>query len=870
LIDPSSRGVVNESPLDLYWSHVDRQPHESPLDGWLDDHRDRPYVLVAGDAVIARWGGGRNVENDVDALAMLEALEGSGIGIEPDPRLAGHFFGPNEPVLLFDLPAGDSGFPSQAYRAGAAVVRLGIVVAASDGKVVDEEKAALRERAAHMLGLSTGEQQRLRAYAEWLIQVPAPLDVDERDTVATWTAEDRRLIGHFLVAVAGADHHVAAPEHWVLKGIFGVLGLTQSDLSESIASLTAHREPVDSGCQTEAVKSILNSTPSVTTVLSSLAAPPAQQSPKVMPAPGPREASWGIRQWEDWFAGQWKTLQTRGAGGILGLIPDHARWEAFARVWRERRPDQVLERLEDYPHALIALIDGLAFFAYDEGRYWPQFGREIWPVSLIQQGRIRAGYKSACDQLRLPFISGKGGELAVATAVYQIGIPISMWADALEFAESILRKPGWTSWDSRRWTTEVENRTPTRPRLRAFLTNNEAAAREIVAEMGEVRELARVHPEATIADLRRLRPSSPLRDEYFDDVPETADFLRPGDPMSLLAHLPFVGWDREKLALYLNLPAVPKSHTSWIVNGIRPPARATPIRLRIGRAAFVRRISVTLDGPEPASFDLEGIDPWGILNLSRGRLVRWSAGRDITLVSDEYMLVRERPFESIELHGFDTRNYDVNSETRLSDGSSCFVSVLSPERDDAWASVGWQEGQGGAIGEQRIDLRPRRSIGRSTAVDDGSFEHIPTPSLPWFFLKPGPYRPMRAADLKNDEQIIQIVRGGSPLARERLARYQTTGVVAATRDSWRIDCERLLIEKRGESVVTHFYGLPSHLWALRMKVGSFAGVNDCDLPADVEIVELGELAAMRMTWPSRFETAIKARAKDLVADVIAR
>ena len=869
MIEPSHKGVVNESPLDLYWSHVDRETHESPLDGWLNNHRDRPYALVAGDAVIARWSDGRNVENDVDALAMLETLEGSGIAIEPDPRLSGHFFGPNEPVLLFDLPAGDSSFPSQAYRAAAAVVRLGIVVAASDGKVVDEEKATLRERAAHVLGLSNGEHQRLRAYAEWLIQVPAPLDVDERDTVATWTSEDRRLIGQFLVAVAGADHHVAAPEHWVLKGIFGVLGLTQADLTEGIASLAEHEDPVDSACQTDAVKSILNSAPSVTTVLSSLAASPVQRARKPTPVLGPREASWGIRQWEDWFAGQWKMLQARGAGGMLGLIPDRARWESFARVWRERRPDQLLERLEDYPHALVALIDGLAFFAYDEGRYWPQFGREIWPVSIVQQTRIRAGYKWACDQLRLPFISGRGCELAVATAVYQIGIPISMWADALEFAEAILRKPGWSSWDSQRWESEVDNRTPTHPRLRSFLTNNEVSAREIVAEMGAVRDLARDNPDATIADLRRLRPSSTLRDEYFDDVPETADFLRPSDPVSLLAHLPFVEWDRERLAVYLSLPAVTEAQTSWVVNGQRIPARANPIRFRLGHAAFARRISVTLDGPEPASFDLDGIEPWGILNLSRGRLVRWSGAPELTLVSDEYMLISERPFAAIELHGFDTHNYDVNSETRLADGSCCYVTVLSPERDDASVTVRWRDGHSDAVQEKRIGLRARRSVGRSTG-NESEFEHIPTPSLPWFFLKPGPYRPMRAADLKNDEQIIQIVRGGSPLARERLARYQTTGVVAATRESWRIDCERLLIERRGDTVVTHFYGLPSHLWALRMKVGSFTGVNECDLPADVEIVELGELAAMRMTWPSRFETAIKARAKDLVADVIAR
>ena len=868
LVDPSANGVVNESPLDLYWSHVDRQHDDSLLDGWLSYHRDRPYVLVGGDVVIARWCGGRAIENEIDALAMCEALEESGLAIEPDPRLSGHFLGHNEPALLFDLPDGDAAFPSQAYRAAAAVVRLGIVVAASDGKVVDEEKAVLRERAAHVLGLSAGERRRLRAYSEWLIQVPAPLDVDERDTVSTWTPADRHLIGRFLVAIAGADPHVAAPEHWVLRGIFGVLGLTRTELSEAIASLSLPQGFPDVSDQIGVGEPVGGSTQAITSILSSLASSSALQSQAGPSGPSAPESSWGIRQWEDAFARQWKTTQTSGAGGMLRLIPDRTRWELFARVWREQRPDKIVQRLDDYPHALIVLFDGLAYFSYDEGRYWPQFEQEIWSSSHAYQALLRAAYRKACDLLRLPFITGLGGELAVATAVYQIGIPISMWADALEFAEAILRKPGWSAWDSQRWQSEVYNRTPTHPRLRSFLINNEASAREIVAEMSAVRDLARDNPNATIADLRRLRPSSTLRDEYFDDVPETADFLRPSDPISLLAHLPFVEWDREKLAVYLNLPAVTEAQTSWVVNGHRMPARANPIRFRLGHAAFARRISVTLDGPEPASFDLDGIEPWGIMNLSRGRLVRWSGAPELTLVSDEYMLISERPFAAVELHGFDTRNYDVNSETRLADGSCCYVTVLSPERDDASVTVLWRDGHGDAAQEKRIGLRARRSVGRSTG-NEGEFEHIPTPSLPWFFLKPGPYRPMRAADLKNDEQIIQIVRGGSPLARERLTRYQKTGVVAATRDSWRIDCERLLIERRGDTVVTHFYGLPSHLWALRMKVGSFTGANDRDLPADVEIVELGELAAMRMTWPSRFESAIKARAKDLIADVIA-
>ena len=166
-----------------------------------------------------------------------------------------------------------------------------------------------------------------------------------------------------------------------------------------------------------------------------------------------------LEKWEVSFDDDLETLDptTRHkAGSLLPLIPDREQWTAFLTTiqseWIAWRHD-----LSRYPACLLFLYGGLAFYKYNECVFWPHFakatGQELIPPN--QQSKINQAFSWALERLGfriLRKVSHRTLHLLetelpvedsttsyVGSAIYQIGIPLSLWDGFLEICE-------WASW----------------------------------------------------------------------------------------------------------------------------------------------------------------------------------------------------------------------------------------------------------------------------------------------------------------------------------------------------------------------------------------------------------------------------------------
>src|SRR5437879_13596464 len=73
--------------------------------------------------------------------------------------------------------------------------------------------------------------------------------------------------------------------------------------------------------------------------------------------------------------------QRQKAGALLFVVPHRAKWDEFLesikgewQIWRSN--------LGQYPNCLVVLCGGLAFFEYDEKRFWQYFAYHVGCKSL--------------------------------------------------------------------------------------------------------------------------------------------------------------------------------------------------------------------------------------------------------------------------------------------------------------------------------------------------------------------------------------------------------------------------------------------------------------------------------------------------------
>lgn len=424
-----------------------------------------------------------------------------------------------------------------------------------------------------------------------------------------------------------------------------------------------------------------------------------------------------LENWEVSFNDKLESLDAtirHKAGALLPLIPDREEWTRFLATvqseWGAWEHD-----LNRCPACLVVLYGGLAFYEYEERQFWPHFarstGKELIPPN--EQTEINQAFSRAAEHLGfriLRKVSHRTLKLLeielpvedsttsyVGSAVYQVGIPLSFWDGFLEICEWASWQDNWNALSDEDWAHAVNKRTGGRTRLSKFLIDNRKATTDLINEVLEARKILSSDKDLAISDISQ---ACFLRREYFDEVPETAEFLRPKDPESLLRDRAQLVWSDGHVCL--RLPGVPahKLPATWQVDKNFQPAATTPRELILNSSAFQPSINLRLvSGSNVETQKLHGISPWGLFDLdSGGRLV--SSGRE-QLPLHSYILVSPNKIEAIDRKGFEETDNPSNDPFQLADGTTCFVTYLWPDPNRKFTELSLSDG------EQVIKLRFR-------------------------------------------------------------------------------------------------------------------------------------------------------------------
>lgn len=384
------------------------------------------------------------------------------------------------------------------------------------------------------------------------------------------------------------------------------------------------------------------------------------------------------------------------AGSLLPCVPERAEWEKLQRSVKESWWS-VESCLHLYPHTLLMLYAGVAFHEYEDNTFWPQFCRTVGVAHLPanRQTDINEGFARAARFAQLPILEHAGHRSFVGSAVYYIGVPVSVWDGFLGICEWALWHDGWDHYSDTEWAGTMAKRCGGRKRLLNFLTDNRRSAREFIKEMLDARAELGKDKDFTLSNLVQ---ATKLRREYFEEVPETADFLqRPEELDSLLVDRSRLLWRDDRIAVHL--PPVSTEGASWRFDGETKPAGNIATEFPVNGKAFRERLALELHvGQSPQPVLIKGLHPFGLFDEQCGRFANIGRSR---LPANSYRLVSKGPLD-ISAQGWVEPEKNVLSQ--LEDGTEVFVTSLWPASNRPTLKVNG----GGTIEfgrRERINLR---------------------------------------------------------------------------------------------------------------------------------------------------------------------
>lgn len=368
----------------------------------------------------------------------------------------------------------------------------------------------------------------------------------------------------------------------------------------------------------------------------------------------------------------------REAGGLLSAVPNRQEWEEFLQTVRSEWKDWLVD-LSKYPNCLVFLYGGMAFFEYDENTLWPQFGSAVGDNSISTNGNhqrvVNHAFRDAIQSLGLKIQEKETRSDYIGSAVYHIGIPLSLWDEFLEICEWALYRKDWKTLNGSEWEQAIKKRTPGWERLRKFLIDNREVAATFIQEMLDARKILHEDKNVTVADLIQM---CRLRLEYFE-VEETADFLRPENPDSLLLDRARLMWDSQGFSIKLHLPAVNKETlpATWSISERSQEAAGSPDTLTLDSLGFQNPLMLALQASERTKIQrIPGAAPYGLFDLENGGYLVNPHREQLPLRN--YVLVSQEKLDVTERTGFEQEENPTNELIELSDGTTCFVTRLWP------------------------------------------------------------------------------------------------------------------------------------------------------------------------------------------------
>lgn len=364
-----------------------------------------------------------------------------------------------------------------------------------------------------------------------------------------------------------------------------------------------------------------------------------------------------------------------------------------------------------YPHLLLRLYHCVAFLRYEGNAFWASFGEAVDDSRIASNPNRQTEINNVFDRIShhvgLEILRGAAGtRLCVQSAVRHVGIPVRIWRGFVEVCERLFIEPeDWKQWPDDRWQDAMNLWLGGRKNLRTFFVENRPTAMQWIDEMLEARRILEKNPDWTLDDVAQV---SHLRSEYFDEVPETASFLRPIETETLFRDRPRLRlrWQPGSVAIQVETPRLKSENllpSEWLVLRQRVNASTNPVAIPLHSTAFTQDMTLKLvrAGEELKSYRLRGLSPWGLWSESSGAFISLQA-RELPV--DDYVLVSKSPLNFTNRDGWlgdDADETRWNQEAQMPDGSTCFVSRLVPDARRATLEVeGWH----------RITFAPRARL----------------------------------------------------------------------------------------------------------------------------------------------------------------
>ena len=238
----SSGGVVTASAYESLPPEL-REGEHPEFENWMSlwtEQANSDGVPVVPVHCLAGLKGfpQRNTLLKNQCQTLLRTADCLGIGVEPDARLTGRNYRWDDRVTLFFLED-DEATDSPSYQAAACLLQLGLLVAAADGQVDEDETNRIAEHLEDQFELTRNEMKRLECLRLFLLAT----GLQDRGVFSALkkrlAPEQRLLVGEYLVGVAAADQVISANEMKVLERAFRELDLPQGQLQSLLSPFVA-------------------------------------------------------------------------------------------------------------------------------------------------------------------------------------------------------------------------------------------------------------------------------------------------------------------------------------------------------------------------------------------------------------------------------------------------------------------------------------------------------------------------------------------------------------------------------------------------------------------------------------------------------
>lgn len=244
--NPDARGSMQaHALLPKHLQAIIPCPEQEQLSAWISAQMESGGLVPAKEVIQQIKGVFPEKVSKPQLKRCAAMLARVGVGMAPDSRLPLQMPQLEEPVVLFSLPDAEHAdmAPTEMYKIATLKIAVIALVAGSDGLIHESERLLMQRIADEQQNISVGEQARLQAHMEWLLNVPANLARLRRQLLNA-TGELRGALGQLAVVTAAADGVIAPDEITVLKRVYVALGLDTDSLFSDLHELSSAPAPV--------------------------------------------------------------------------------------------------------------------------------------------------------------------------------------------------------------------------------------------------------------------------------------------------------------------------------------------------------------------------------------------------------------------------------------------------------------------------------------------------------------------------------------------------------------------------------------------------------------------------------------------------